>query len=76
MSGRGRGGPGGGRGRGGGGGGFKGGKQVIIEPHRYVHLFCSLVTTFFYIILTQFYAVTMMPRNGTGNYKKAHFFMK
>lgn len=34
VIGRGRGG--GGRGRGGAGGGFKGGKQVIIEPHRYV----------------------------------------
>ncbi|XP_013178682.1 PREDICTED: rRNA 2'-O-methyltransferase fibrillarin isoform X1 [Papilio xuthus] len=37
--GRGRGG--GGRGRGGGGGGFKGGKQVIIEPHRHPGVFIA-----------------------------------
>ncbi|XP_069678448.1 rRNA 2'-O-methyltransferase fibrillarin [Periplaneta americana] len=43
FGGRGRGGGGGrgGRGRGGGGGGFKGGKNVIIEPHRHEGVFIA-----------------------------------
>ncbi|KAJ8922457.1 hypothetical protein NQ315_004404 [Exocentrus adspersus] len=38
---RGRGGGGGSRGRGGGGGGFKGGKTVVIEPHRHEGVFIA-----------------------------------
>lgn len=41
IGGRGAGGRGGGRGRGGGGGGFKGGKTVVIEPHRHEGIFIA-----------------------------------